>query len=144
MRYYKVFRQQGGRLWSSWTRGVARVEYIPGQLSVAPGWLAEYGYNLTVFNSLENTLRYRQLISGSPYSTVFPVYQVAISGTVATPGEYAENTQLNIGRIIKTSAKWPDGTLMVQGIIPMAEVPFNEAKAVWKEWKAKNLARRQK
>ena len=60
MRMYKVVKRLGERLVSSWAEGEARVVYTPGQPARAPSWLAEHGYHITVFISLDDARAYKR------------------------------------------------------------------------------------
>lgn len=131
MRYYKVFRKIHDRLLSSWATGKAQVEYEEGKLSVAPEWLANLGYGVTVFASLVDAVNYKKTVSGNAYSKTTPIYSVAIVGSPRGPKVIGSNYRLKDGVVSPmNSSKWPNGTFMVDGVIPMALVTDEEVKTV--------------
>ena len=72
---------------------------------------------------------YRRTISGSNYSYKFPIFSVAIAGGLRTPGCMANNSGLSNGSFVPLkSSSWPEGTMMVDGIIPMRNVTDAEVK----------------
>lgn len=133
MKCFKVFRRttfgEEMRLTSSWAYGQASVEYEVGKLSKPPAWLAGDAYGITIFSSLKDAIAYRKLISGSNYSWKYPIFSVAVVGSVYEPKPMAANNKLSTGSIIVTpSSRWPKGTMMVDGIVPMYEIADDEVE----------------
>lgn len=129
MRYYKVFKRDGGKLTSSWASGAANVEYEVGKLSTPPKWLEDAGYGITVFASLREAAEYVITLTGSSRpSSRFPIYSVSILGCAKTPACMANNSYLKLGQLRLSIWHWPSGTLMVSGVVPMAEISHEELK----------------
>ena len=53
MKYYKVVREEDGKRYSLIVHGKACVEYVPGEWTKAPEWLARRGYHLLVFTDFD-------------------------------------------------------------------------------------------
>ena len=125
--YFKVMRPalgQSGMFGPAHASGLASVEYEVGKLTVAPKWLAEKGYDVTVFRTLQDAANFVR-------ESNMVIYTAAIMGPVKEPLPFAVSWDLMHGRIVGTARKWPKGTLMVKGIIPMREVPRHK----WPAWK---------
>lgn len=116
MSYYKVVRPSlySGKLYSSYAKGKAKVEYEVGKLSTPPDWLMSKGYGLTVFDSLKAAM---------DYSSTYPIYLVAIVGTAREPEPLCSDAYLQTGMLVlRNWGKFPNGTRMVDGVILMREV----------------------
>ena len=120
--YFKVMKTKATsdtRFRSTHVTGDAAVEYEVGKMTVAPDWLAEEGYHPTVFATLQDAVNFVR-------STDRVIYRAAVMGPVTDPLPFVSRWDLQSGRIVQSSRKWPNGTLMARGVIPMEEVPKSE------------------
>jgi len=108
MRVYKVvFKARDGRL----TSAIALVEYQPGQWAEAPKWLAEKGYHLFAFKTLEDA---RVAIGDSLCKDFFEIWEAEAEGIVEDLPEPADRIVLAEGKIVKDDIGYPDGTVMAK------------------------------
>jgi len=134
MRYYKVVRKttEDGVYASSFVTGKASVKYKVGELATAPEFLAEKGYGLTVFDSLE-AAKIHFANMGSHYTHA--LFRVSVVMPIREPLQMLNIFDLSLGRIKKHGWKrFPDGTVFVDGVILMEEVvdePAPKKKASW-------------
>ena len=109
MRVYKVVERQGRELRSAVAYGMAKVIYKREWVE-APEWLAEQGYHLTAFKSLEDAVRFRNVYSLNDAE----VWEAEADGVTDNLPCIASVNLLSIGRIVSNSVYpgWPKGTVM--------------------------------
>ena len=102
-------------------RGSASVDYEIGKLTTAPPWLAEKGYDVTVFRTLKAAADFARGMYGKV------IFRAAVMGPVTEPLPIAISSYLRRGALRPSKrSSWPKGTAMVKGVIPLAEVPRSE------------------
>jgi len=133
MKLYKVFAvQNDGRMFSSWSLGKAQIEYEVGKLSEAPKFLADKGYWITAFETLQQAYSYKRSLGYTRAGGELEIYEVAICGKTKEPGDMLDNGNISRGIVTDTlkSSRWPNGTVMVEGVIPMRKVESSELKGI--------------
>ena len=99
-------------------KGSASVDYEVGKLTTAPPWLADKGYNVTVFRTLKAAADFARGMYGKR------IFRSAVMGPVTEPLPFAVSALLHKGSIVLSKGSgWPEGTVMVKGVIPLTEVP---------------------
>jgi len=130
MKYYKVLRRQWGtdNLVSAYAQGKAAVEYEVGKLSTPPEWLNNLGYGLTVFDTLEHAVAFTG-------SSLFFIFEVSVMGRIREPLlPYIRSENLIIGNMKPAGTyTWPEGTLMVDGIILLKRASLDEIADIYAE-----------
>ena len=102
-------------------KGSASVDYEVGKLTTAPPWLAEKGYEVTVFRTLKAAAAFARGMYGKK------IFRSAVMGPVTEPLPFAISAHLHKGSVVLSKgSSWPGGTAMVKGVIPLAEVPRSE------------------
>lgn len=133
MKLYKVFAElKDGRIFSSWSLGKAQVEYEVGKLSEAPKFLADKGYWITAFETLQQAYSYKRSLVHTRIGGELTIYEVAICGRTKEPGGVLNNGDISRGVVPDAlkSSRWPNGTVMVEGVIPMRKVENSELSGI--------------
>lgn len=117
----KVFRSSSIGLHSAYAQGDARVVYRKDEPATAPSWLAEKGYHLTGFRTVERAIEFALTLPIPSYT--FPeikcefveVWECEGETEVALPVR-AHLTGLPHRRLDLTLEGWPRGTVMYETI----------------------------
>jgi len=136
MKAYKIFRILKDSCTSALVDGDAGVHYYPNIPATAPGWLAEKGYHLTVFDNAEHAIRFL----GDSLDPDLDIEEVEVgeevplppmanpfllsAGIIATQdehGKYPEEINKEIeakfqGSVELEHSAWPQGTRMVRWV----------------------------
>jgi hypothetical protein len=120
---YKLLLKLDGMLLSYATPCQARVEYKVGQWIDAPLPLSKLGYNLCVFDTLENALKW---IWTYGFTTI---YLCEYENRMPLPQQMLRSpcNAIREGKVLKDNLSytpWPDGTMMVDRVRLIEEVKW--------------------
>jgi len=106
-RVYKVVSREFGELHSAMAHGLAEVVYDPKKWVEAPKWLAEKGYHLFAFKSLECAMEFAKEFRGHE------VWEAEAEEVTETLPPFCDLTKLARGRLTEEQdIEYPSGTVM--------------------------------
>jgi len=123
MQYYKVVKKlKDGKYVSAFAKGLSAVEYGTDILTRQPEWLTGTEFGLTVFDSLEDAIDYKnsiEFLDGGDFS----IFRASVDIPVRKPPKsIIGNKNLTDGFLIRASGSWPLGTVMTNGVVLLEEV----------------------
>jgi len=125
-----VRRDDNGRLISAVVEGKALVEYQPGEDAMAPKWLAEKGYHLTVFEALKDAVIFRKSTS-----MTMPVqfWWAEVPQAVRPDRPLSSILELKDGLFDVQTLPWPEGTLFAESVRLTKRVSWDEIAEAYQE-----------
>lgn len=115
MKALKIVSEEDDGLFSAAAGGEAGVRYIPGQDTEAPKHMAEKGYHILVFDSLENIVR-EYGITTVPHLCI---WKCECTNQVELPERldiyYLSRLGLDAA-LLHPSSDWPYGTMMFEKV----------------------------
>jgi len=122
MRAYKVlFSHVDGRLGSFFAPGDADTTYIPGEVTVAPQYLANAGYHLCCFDSLEVARKW----DDQRWNCVWEVEAEGILYELPPMLAFIDYAKC-FTPVPDHSCSWPTGTIMAERVTLIREIEREE------------------